>query len=127
MTKVSNNPKGRQNLVFTNPSCYNNISIGENRNGNALTSSQPSDLLPLLRLSQQQMERQVQLWVALELFRTRKISAGKAAQVAGMSLYEFMDLTRRHDIVWIDYTDDELEAELKKATTLGKAIREQGE
>ena len=73
------------------------------------------------------MERQVQLWVALELFRTRKISAGKAAQVAGMSLYEFMDLTRRHDIVWIDYTDDELEAELKKATTLGKAIREQGE
>jgi hypothetical protein len=30
-----------------------------------------------------------------------------------------MDLTRQHDVVWIDYTDDELEAELHEATTLG--------
>jgi predicted HTH domain antitoxin len=87
----------------------------------------PSDLLSLLRLSPQEMEQEVQHWVALELFRMRKISAGKAAQVAGISLYEFMDLTRQHNIPWIDYTDNELEAELHQAAALGKAIRDQAE
>jgi predicted HTH domain antitoxin len=82
----------------------------------------PSDLLSLLRLSQQELEREVQHWVALELFRTRKISAGKAAQIADLSLYEFIDLTRQHDIAWIDYTDDELESELRQAEILGKTI-----
>ena len=84
----------------------------------------PSDLLSLLRISQQDLQQEIQHWVALELFRIRKISAGKAAQIAGMSLYEFMNLTRRHDVAWIDYTDDELESELHEAETLGKTIRE---
>lgn len=85
----------------------------------------PLDLLPLLRLSQREMEQEVQHWVALELFRSRKISAGKAAQVAGISLADFMDLTRQYDVAWVDYTDDELEIELREAATLGKAVREQ--
>ena len=83
----------------------------------------PSDLLSLLRLSQQELEREIQHLVALELFRARKISAGKAAQVADMSLHEFMDLTRRHDIAWTDYTDDELQTELHEAATLGSSSK----
>jgi predicted HTH domain antitoxin len=83
----------------------------------------PADLLSLLRLSRREMEREVQHWIALELFRTRKISAGKAAQVANVSLNEFMDLTRQYNEVWADYTDDELEAELHEAVALGKAIK----
>lgn len=73
----------------------------------------PSDLLPLLRVSQQELEQEVQHWVALELFRGRKISAGKAAEVAGVSLSDFMDITRQHNVAWVDYTDDELEVELQ--------------
>ena len=87
----------------------------------------PSDLLSLLRLSQQDLQHEIQHWVALELFRTRKISAGKAAQIADLSLYEFMDLTRQHDVAWTDYTDDELESELREAEALGKTIRERTE
>ena len=87
----------------------------------------PSDLLSLLRVSQQDFEQEIQHWVVLELFRTRKISAGKAAQIAGLSLYEFMDLTRQHDVAWVDYTDHELEIELHEAATLGKAFRERTE
>ena len=82
----------------------------------------PSDLLSLLRISQQDLQQEIQHWIALELFRTRKISAGKAAQIADLSLNEFMDLTRRHDVAWIDYTDDELQSELHEAETLGKTI-----
>jgi predicted HTH domain antitoxin len=83
----------------------------------------PADLLSLLRLSQWEMEREIQHWVALELFRTRKISAGKAAQVANVSLDEFMDLTRQHNVVWTDYTDDELDTELHESVALGRAIK----
>ena len=87
----------------------------------------PADLLSLLRLSPQEMEQEVQRWVALELFRTRRISAGKAAEVAGLNLYEFMELTRQQNVSWIGYTDNELEAELEQAATLGTAIRDKTE
>jgi predicted HTH domain antitoxin len=68
----------------------------------------PSDLPALLRVSQQELAQEVQQWMALELFRSRKISAGKAAEVAGVSLAEFMEMTRQHSMVWVDYTAEEL-------------------
>ena len=69
---------------------------------------------------------EVQHWAALELFRARKISAGKAAEVAGVSLANFMDLTRQHNVAWIDYTADELEVELDEAVALGEATQKRG-
>ena len=79
----------------------------------------PKELLSLLRLSQREMEQEVQHWVALELFRSRKISAGKAAQVAGISLSDFMDLARQYNVAWVDYTDEELETELTSSRGRG--------
>jgi hypothetical protein len=46
----------------------------------------PADLLPLLRKLRREMEQDAQLWVVLELFRRRTISAGKAVELAGLSL-----------------------------------------
>ena len=83
----------------------------------------PSDLLTLLRKSRREMERDAQLWVMLELFRHRKVSAGKAAELAGISLSEFMDAAREHSIEWVSYTDEELETELREAMDLGEGIR----
>ncbi len=84
----------------------------------------PSELLALLRKSQRELEQEAQLWVALELFRQRKISAGKAAELARLSLSDFMDLTRQHGVEWVSYTDEELEAELREAKALGEATGE---
>ena len=55
----------------------------------SLKLEMPSDLLAILRKSRQEMEREIQLWTALELFRQRKVSAGKAAELAGVSLAGF--------------------------------------
>ncbi len=86
----------------------------------------PSDLLKLLRKSRQDMEREVRLWTALELFRQRKISAGKAAELAGISLADFMDITRQQGVEWTSYTDEELEAEIGDSQTLAEtAAREE--
>ena len=84
----------------------------------------PAELLALLRKSRSEMEHEAQLWIALELFRQRKVSAGRAAELAGLSLVDFMDITREHQIEWAAYTDEELETELKEAADLGKAMRE---
>ena len=84
----------------------------------------PSDLPTLLRMSRQEMEQEAQRWVALELFRHRRVSAGKAAQVAGLGVSDFMDITRRHGIEWVSYTDEELEVELREAVALGQGARE---
>ena len=83
----------------------------------------PDDLPGLLRLSQDELEREVQVWIALELFRDRKVSAGKAAAIAHVSLTEFMRLTRQHGIPWIAYTSDELEREVQEAITIGEDAR----
>jgi len=83
----------------------------------------PSELLTLLRKSRREMEREAQLWVMLELFRHRRVSAGKAAELAGVSLSDFMDITRQYSVEWISYTDEELEAELSEAVALGEAAR----
>ena len=85
----------------------------------------PSDVLSLLRLSKTEMEQEVQHWIALELFRRRRVSAGKAAEIASLSLVEFMDLTRQHHVDWVDYTDEELAVELREAAVLGRTIKEQ--
>lgn len=84
----------------------------------------PSDLLTLLRMSRQELEREAQVWVALELFRHRRVSAGKAAEVAGVTLSDFMDITRQHGIEWASYTDEELDTELREAVALGQSVRE---
>lgn len=84
----------------------------------------PSDLLTLLRKSRQEMEQEAQLWIALELFRQRRVSAGKAAELARVTLSDFMDVTRRHGMAWVSYTDEELEAEIQEAKALAEATRE---
>jgi predicted HTH domain antitoxin len=87
----------------------------------------PSELLTLLRKSRREMEQEAQLWFALELFRQRRISAGKAAELANLSLSDFMDITRQYGVEWVSYTDEELEAELREAKALGEAARKGGQ
>ncbi|MCW5854364.1 MAG: UPF0175 family protein [Anaerolineae bacterium] len=83
----------------------------------------PDDLPGLLRLSQDELEREVQVWIALELFRDRKVSAGKAAEIAHVPLVEFMRLTQRQGIPWVAYTTDELEREVQEAISIGHVAR----
>ncbi len=90
----------------------------------SLSVNIPSDILTLLRISHREMEQEVQRWMALELFRRREISAGKAAEVAGLDLADFIDLTQQYGVAWVDYTEDELETEFQEAITLGEAARQ---
>lgn len=41
----------------------------------------------------------------------------RAAEIAKLSLWEFADLVKQHNVEWVNYTSEEIEKELKEATT----------
>jgi predicted HTH domain antitoxin len=48
--------------------------------------------------------------IALELFRERRISAGKAAELSGISLDEFMEFAAQREVS-LHYTEQDWEAD----------------
>lgn len=83
----------------------------------------PEDILLTLRKSKQEMSKEIRKIVALQLFKERRISSGKAADLAGMCLSDFMDLTREHKIPWVEYTEEELRNEVTGAKKLAPKSR----
>ncbi len=57
-------------------------------------------------------ERELILLAAIELYREGKVSLGKAAQLAGLSVREFIYELRRRGIP-INYTREEAEEDVK--------------
>ncbi len=83
----------------------------------------PVELLAFMRKSTGEMQEEVQHWIALELLRQRKISGGKAAELAGMPLADFMEMARVHQIEWTTLTDDELASEMTSALAISQKVR----
>lgn len=57
--------------------------------------------------------RQAKLEKALELLRQHKISIGKAAKLAGVTIYEMIELCKKHD-VHIGYSKEDLKRDLER-------------
>lgn len=70
--------------------------------------------LNILNESREQFVRQVRLFTALQLFKSHKLSIGKAAELAGMSKDRFLIELDNHAIALIDYDSAELEEELER-------------
>lgn len=60
-----------------------------------------------------ELSRELRLLWLLEEVRARRLGFGKAAELARLSLAEFLALMGQHHITPFDYTDDELERELR--------------
>ncbi len=85
----------------------------------------PKELLSILEingLGKEQLTKEVREVLALHLFRVRKLSFGRAAELAGLSKWEFMDRTRKEKIPLSDYTPEELEKESKAIKKLTKRL-----
>jgi len=53
---------------------------------------------------------------ALECLRGGKATFAEAAEMARLSLWEFADLVRQHNVEWIRYTPEEVNREVKEAS-----------
>ena len=76
------------------------------------------DLLALLHQLNQPVQRAVLELIVLELYRRGMISSGKAAQILGMSRWEFIHHASHLGIPYFAMTKDEWEAERSRSETL---------
>ena len=62
---------------------------------------------------------EVRVQVALEFLQKGKVAFAKAAEMAGVSLWEFADLVKHSNIEWVKYKPEEVEKEIQKASRRG--------
>ena len=75
----------------------------------------PGDLLTALDIPEAELGRRAQEWVVLELFQEGEISAGKAAEILGLSKVRFIDLLNEHRLPYLDAEPGELAREMAAA------------
>jgi predicted HTH domain antitoxin len=73
----------------------------------------PKDLFSMLGFSRAEAVEALKEFSVLGLYQEHKISAGKAAELMGIGKREFIRLLARKGIPYFDYTDEEMEEELR--------------
>ena len=80
----------------------------------------PPDLLAALKVGSDDLKRQMRLMVAIAFFQEKKLSLGKAAQLAGLNHLSFIDALAQRAIVAFDYDESILDSELEGLGALPK-------
>lgn len=81
---------------------------------NAITVDLPESIQQALNRTSGEMSRDVKLYAALMLYQLGKLSSGLAAEMAGLSRVEFLELCGEYGISVFQYSPDELAAELDR-------------
>lgn len=85
----------------------------------------PSDVYITLQakgLFRKTLAEKAQRLLALRLYEDRSLSLGKAARLAGMSYWDFLDFLGDNRVAVIDLGDDELAAEIAAVSQLQQAL-----
>lgn len=69
------------------------------------------ELVAVLRGHDRPVEDAARELMVMELYRRHELSRGKAAEVLGMSLADFLDLAGKLGVPYFNWTEDEWEAE----------------
>lgn len=78
----------------------------------------PEKILATAKIKKARASQEIRKLIALELFRENAVSMGKAAEIAGITLAEFMELSAKRGIP-MHYTKEDLEEDRKTATKFG--------
>jgi predicted HTH domain antitoxin len=79
-----------------------------------ITIDYPEGLETAVSTTREELEAQIRLMAALKMFELGKLSSGKAAQLAGITRVEFFEMCGRYHVPIVNYSIEELEAELKQ-------------
>ena len=58
----------------------------------------PSDILLTLNETENELKQNIKISLAIRLYSLQKLTLGKAAQIAGLSRYEFENVLAEHNI-----------------------------
>lgn len=75
--------------------------------------SYPEGFEQVVQLTPTELEAQIRLMAALKMFELGKLSAGNAAELAGLSRVEFLEMCGRYQVSVFNYPPEELAAELQ--------------
>ncbi len=81
----------------------------------SVTLSLPDESLLALRLSAEQMADELRLAGAIKLYEVGRLSAGAAAQLAGMPTPLFLTRLASYNVAAFQLTDEELAEDLRSA------------
>ena len=82
--------------------------------GEELKIKYPSGFEHAVHMTKEEIEHHIRLMAALKMFELGKISSGRAAELAGMSRVGFFEACGRYRVSPFNYTDEEVEEEVKK-------------
>ncbi len=71
-----------------------------------------NDLLVATGQTPEALEQELRFWLAVKLFELRRVSLGKAAELAGMHKFRFLDELGRLKLPVINLEDDQFQDEL---------------
>jgi len=83
-----------------------------------ITFEVPINLLAALKIGSAELKYQIRLLAAIAYFQEKRLSLGKAAELAGINRLKFMDILAQKGIVIFDYDESEVEVELRGITHL---------
>jgi len=63
---------------------------------------------------EEELKSSIRKWSVLELVKNGKISSGKAAEILGMTKWDFMELMSEYDIPMVNFSPEELEKQAKE-------------
>ncbi len=73
----------------------------------------PQDLLASLKLGSASLAQSIRMLSAIAFFKEKKLSLGKAAQLAGLNRLQFMDVLSKKGIVVFDYDESIVASDLE--------------
>lgn len=72
----------------------------------------PSDLSRILRVDEKQLPKLVGIYLAVELYREGVVSLGKAAEIAGVTKAEMMEILASKGVP-LNYTEEDLQEDIE--------------
>ena len=81
-------------------------------NTETITLEVSQDILAALKMGVQDLTLNIRLLAAIAFYQEKKLSLGKAAELAGMNRLAFMDLLSSKGIILFDYDESALTTDL---------------
>ncbi|MGF1514345.1 MAG: UPF0175 family protein [Elainellaceae cyanobacterium] len=76
------------------------------------------DILAALKMGVHDLAQDIRLLAAIAFYQEKKLSLGKAAELAGINRLAFMDMLSAKGVIVFNYDDSALEADLAGITNL---------
>jgi len=83
-------------------------------NTQTITIDFPSDILLALNATETELKQNIKISLAMRLYRLQKLTIGKAAQLSGLSRFEFETLLSENEIPISNLTLSDVMDDIKK-------------